>query len=46
MLLKANGFTSFELGATLPGVPLYEAMGYYAVERIDVTLPDKELLGL
>jgi len=43
---KANGFTCFELGATLPGVPLYEAMGYYAVERIDVTMPDKELLGI
>ncbi|MET3979261.1 GNAT superfamily N-acetyltransferase [Mucilaginibacter sp. UYP25] len=43
---KANGFTTFELGATLPGVPLYEAMGYEAVERIDVTLPDGELLGI
>ncbi len=43
---KANGFTSFELGATLPGVPLYEALNYVAVERIDVTLPDKELLGI
>nr|WP_067055550.1 GNAT family N-acetyltransferase [Mucilaginibacter sp. L294] len=43
---KANGFTSFELGATLPGVPLYEVMGYMAVERIDVVLPDKELLGI
>jgi GNAT superfamily N-acetyltransferase len=43
---KANGFTSFELGATLPGVPLYEVMGYVAVERIDVTLADKELLGI
>ncbi|MCQ6958172.1 GNAT family N-acetyltransferase [Mucilaginibacter aquariorum] len=43
---KANGFTCFELGATLPGVPLYEAMGYHAVKRIDVTMPDKELLGI
>lgn len=43
---KANGFTTFELGATLPGVPLYEAMGYEAVERIDVTLPDGEFLGI
>jgi len=43
---KANGFTSFELGATLPGVPLYQVMGYVAVERIDVTLADKELLGI
>ena len=43
---KANGFISFELGATLPGVPLYEAMGYVAVERVDTVMPDKELLGI
>lgn len=43
---KENGFTSFELGATLPGVPLYTAMGYHAIERIDAPLPDGELLGI
>jgi GNAT superfamily N-acetyltransferase len=43
---KSNGFHSFELGATLPGVPLYEAMGYEAIERIDALLPDGELLGI
>jgi GNAT superfamily N-acetyltransferase len=43
---KSNGFTSFELGATLPGVPLYHAMGYHAIERIDSPLPDGELLGI
>ena len=43
---KQNGFTSFELGATLPGVPLYTAMGYVAIERIDAKLPDGELLGI
>ena len=43
---KENGFGSFELGATLPGVPLYSAMGYKAVERIAVKLPDGELLGI
>jgi GNAT superfamily N-acetyltransferase len=41
-----SGFTSFELGATLPGVPLYAAMGYKAIERIDAALPDGELLGI
>jgi|SRR6185437_10053593 len=41
-----NGFSSFELGATLPGVPLYAAMGYQAIERIDARLPDGELLGI
>jgi len=43
---KENGFSSFELGATLPGVPLYSAMGYEAAERIDVKLPDGEFLGI
>jgi GNAT superfamily N-acetyltransferase len=41
-----NGFKSFELGATLPGVPLYTAMGYTAIERIDAPLPDGEVLGI
>ena len=43
---KANGFSSFELGATLPGVPLYEAMGYTAIERVDAAMPDGETLGI
>ena len=43
---QGNGFTSLELGATLPGVPLYAAMGYQAIERIDASLPDGELLGI
>ncbi len=43
---KNNGFNSFELGATLPGVPLYAAMGYATVERIDAPLPNGELLGI
>jgi len=37
---KANGFTAMEMGATLPGVPLYAAMGYTEIERIDTVLPD------
>jgi len=43
---KDYGFTKMELGATLPGVPLYEAMGYRAIERIDLTLPDGEIMGI
>lgn len=43
---KKEGFTNFELGATLPGVPLYEVMGYAAIERIDASLPDGEILGI
>jgi len=40
------GFSCFELGATLPGVPLYTVMGYMAIERIDAPLPDGEVLGI
>jgi GNAT superfamily N-acetyltransferase len=43
---RDNGFNSFELGATLPGVPLYTAMGYKTIERIDALLPGGELLGI
>src|ERR1700733_7486350 len=43
---KANGFERIEMGATLPGVPLYAAVGYEAIERIDTTLPDGEVLGI
>ena len=43
---KKSGFTSFEVGATLPGVRLYLAMGYKAIERVDPTLPDGEVLGI
>lgn len=31
----AAGFRRFQLGATLPGVPLYEALGFRALERVD-----------
>jgi len=43
---RDNGFTTLELGATLPGVPLYQAMGYHPIERIDEKLPDGEVLGI
>jgi GNAT superfamily N-acetyltransferase len=43
---QQNGFRSFELGATLPGVPLYERLGYITLERIDASLPDGEVLGI
>jgi GNAT superfamily N-acetyltransferase len=36
----AAGFRSLELGATLPGVPLYEALGFTAHEHVDASLPD------
>lgn len=34
------GFARFELVSTLPGLPLYRALGYREVEPLDVTLPD------
>jgi GNAT superfamily N-acetyltransferase len=43
---RGNDFTNFELGATLPGVPLYTAMGYSPVKRVDAVLPDGEVLGI
>jgi len=41
---KQQGFTSFELGSTLPGQPLYEVMGYHAVEQHNVPMADSEFL--
>jgi len=37
---RDRGFRSFELAATLPGEPLYSALGFVAVEEIQVPLPD------
>ena len=38
------GFTRMELGATLPGEPLYAAMGYAVTDRFEIPLPDGESL--
>jgi GNAT superfamily N-acetyltransferase len=37
---RAEGFRRLTLMATLPGVPLYLAFGFRAVERVNLTLPD------
>jgi GNAT superfamily N-acetyltransferase len=38
------GFTRFEMGATLTGVPLYRARGYVALENIEAPLKNGESL--
>jgi GNAT superfamily N-acetyltransferase len=37
---QADGFTRMELGATLPGEPLYAAMGYEVTDRFDIPMVD------
>jgi GNAT superfamily N-acetyltransferase len=36
----AHGFRAFELVATLPGEPLYAALGFTVAERYSLALPD------
>ena len=36
---RARGFRRFELLGTLPGVPLYRALGFDEIEAVDVPLP-------
>ena len=40
----AAGFTRLEMGSTLTGVPLYSLKGYTPVERIEIPLPNGEVL--
>lgn len=41
---RAGGFSRFEMGATLTGVPLYLARGYRVLGRIEVPLRNGEVL--
>ncbi|HMA33181.1 MAG TPA: GNAT family N-acetyltransferase [Chloroflexia bacterium] len=43
---RAAGFHRLELGATLPGEPLYTAMGYRVVELLAIAMPDGEALPI
>ena len=43
---SAAGFTRFEMGATLTGVPLYRARGYVVLENLDVPLTNGESLAV
>jgi GNAT superfamily N-acetyltransferase len=40
----AAGFRTLELSATLPGEPLYLALGFVPRERSEVVLPDGQTL--
>ena len=40
------GFKALELGATLPGVPFYETLGFKALERADAALPGDMVLQI
>lgn len=41
---KRENFSKLELAATLPGEPLYAAVGYKRIELINVPLPEGEIL--
>ena len=41
-----GGFRAMELMATLPGEPLYLALGFTPIERTTAALPDGEVLAL
>lgn len=41
---RAEGFTRFEMGATLTGIPLYRRHGYVEQERIELPLANGETL--
>jgi len=41
---RQAGFTRFEMGSTLTGVPLYRLRGYVELERVDVPLPNGDAL--
>jgi GNAT superfamily N-acetyltransferase len=43
---QAAGFTRFEMGATLTGVPMYGARGYVAIEALVVPLANGEALPI
>lgn len=43
---RQAGFSALELAATMPGEPLYAACGFHIIERIEVELPDGELVPI
>jgi hypothetical protein len=43
--LKQEGFTRIELVATLPGEPLYSALGYDIINPVEMTMPDGQSIS-
>ena len=43
---QAEGFTRFEMGATLTGIPLYRRHGYLEGERVELPLANGEVLPI
>ena len=43
---RSRGFSDFELGATLTGVPLYSRFGYLAVDRQETPVPGAPPLAI
>jgi GNAT superfamily N-acetyltransferase len=43
---QAEGFTGFEMGATLTGIPLYRHHGYVEQERVELPLANGETLPI
>lgn len=43
---RAAGFTHLQLGSTLPGVPLYTALGYQPIKEVAEPMPEGEVLPL
>ncbi|HSY02201.1 MAG TPA: GNAT family N-acetyltransferase [Acidobacteriaceae bacterium] len=43
---RAEGFTRFEMGATLTGIPLYRRHGYVEQERVELPLKNGDVLPI
>jgi GNAT superfamily N-acetyltransferase len=43
---RTAGFRELEMGSTLTGVPLYTLKGYRETGRVDVPLPNGEVLPI
>jgi GNAT superfamily N-acetyltransferase len=43
---QCEGFTRFEMGSTLAGVPLYKLKGYEVMERIDVPVGEDRSISV